>query len=182
MFLTAYNRAQAVAYARRWAFGRNPLFYDFHNLGGDCTNFISQCVLAGSCQMNPTPETGWYFYGLNNRSPSWTGVPFFYEFLTKNRGLGPYAREVEAGGLELGDVIQLGRGDGSFYHSLLVTGFARDTYLVTAHTYDALDRPLNSYSYGEARFLHIEGVRTASAEAQNCFPALLAGRALPSRS
>ena len=43
-----YNRASAVAYARRWALSRNPLFTNFAGRGGDCTNFISQCVYAGT--------------------------------------------------------------------------------------------------------------------------------------
>jgi len=32
-----YNRANAVAYAKKWAYGRNPKYYDFSDLGGDCT-------------------------------------------------------------------------------------------------------------------------------------------------
>ena len=39
-----YDRNAAVAYARKWALGRNPAFYDFSNIGGDCTNFASQCI------------------------------------------------------------------------------------------------------------------------------------------
>ena len=37
-----YDRAAAVAYAHRWALGRNPQFYDYEEIGGDCTNFASQ--------------------------------------------------------------------------------------------------------------------------------------------
>lgn len=47
-----YDRPQAVAYARKWAFGRNSQYYDFSGLGGDCTNFVSQCLYAGSKVMN----------------------------------------------------------------------------------------------------------------------------------
>lgn len=36
-----YDREQAVQYARMWAYDRNPAYYDFSNLGGDCTNFVS---------------------------------------------------------------------------------------------------------------------------------------------
>ena len=43
-----YNRRAAVAYAHRWAFRRNPVFYDYEGLGGDCTNFASQCLYAGN--------------------------------------------------------------------------------------------------------------------------------------
>lgn len=56
-----YDRAQAVAYARRWALSRNPLFYDFTGIGGDCTNFVSQCLLAGCCVMDYEPVFGWYY-------------------------------------------------------------------------------------------------------------------------
>ncbi len=58
-----------------------------------------------------------------------------------------------------GDVIQLGDRGGDFYHSLLVTGTTPEI-LVAAHTFDALDRPLSSYVFRAARFLHIAGVRT----------------------
>jgi len=39
MALQAYDRAAAVAYARKWALSRNPRYYDYEDLGGDCTNF-----------------------------------------------------------------------------------------------------------------------------------------------
>ena len=59
-----YNRANAVAYAKKWAYGRNPKYYDFSDLGGDCTNFASQCIYAGSGVMNYTPTYGWYYICL----------------------------------------------------------------------------------------------------------------------
>lgn len=54
----AYDRARAVAYARRWALERNPAYLNFDGLGGDCTNFVSQCLYAGCGVMNFTPVTG----------------------------------------------------------------------------------------------------------------------------
>jgi hypothetical protein len=56
-----YDRRAAVEYAHRWAYGRNPRYYDFEKLGGDCTNFASQCLYAGSGVMNYTPQLGWYY-------------------------------------------------------------------------------------------------------------------------
>ena len=76
-----YLRENAVMYARKYAFARNPLFTTFEGLGGNCTNFVSQCILAGSCVMNFTPVYGWYYLSLNRRSPSWSGVEFFYDFI-----------------------------------------------------------------------------------------------------
>ncbi len=153
----AYNRRRAVRYAREWAFGRNPAYYDFTGIGGDCTNFISQCLYAGSGVMNYTPEVGWYYRNINDRSPSWTGVPFLYDFLVTNKSRGPFARETGRSEMEPGDVIQLGNAE-RFYHSLLVTDVRDGQIYVAAHSFNAYMRPLASYSYNRIRYLHIEGV------------------------
>ena len=71
-----YQREAVLEYAKRWAKGRNPRYLDFEHMGGDCTNFASQCIYAGSGVMNYTPTMGWYYSSGSNRSPSWT---FEYE-------------------------------------------------------------------------------------------------------
>lgn len=155
---SVYDRNAVVSYAREWALKRNPAFYDFQNIGGDCTNFASQCIYAGAKIMNYTPVYGWYYRSLSDRSASWTGVEYLYNFLISNTSVGPYAREVSQEEIQPGDIIQLGRANGDFYHTLVVTATSPEI-LIAAHTYDALDRPLNTYDYYTARFLHIDGVR-----------------------
>ena len=159
MPVISYNRKDAVAYARQWAFRRNPEFYDFNYIGGDCTSFASQCIYAGAKVMNYTPVYGWYFRSLSDRSASWSGVEYLYNFLTTNDSVGPFARVVDEDEILPGDIIQLGRADGDFYHTLVVTEIYPEI-LFAAHTNDVLDIPLSSYNYDVARFLHIEGVRT----------------------
>lgn len=154
----AYDRAAAVAYARRWALDRNPAFYNFEKIGGDCTNFTSQCLFSGARTMNYTPVTGWFYRSSYDRAPSWTGVQYLYNFLINNKSVGPYARVVSESEVEPGDIVQLGTGSGHFYHSPFITA-VESRILVAAHTDDALDRPLDTYIYGETRFLHIAGVR-----------------------
>ena len=153
-----YNREAAVAYARVWALLRNPIYYDFENIGGDCTNFASQCLYAGSRVMNFTRVFGWYYRSASDRTASWSGVQYLYNFLVGNRGIGPFAREVPQAEAQPGDIVQLGTAGGHFYHSPVITAI-RPQILVAAHTNDAVDRPLSSYDYDVARFLHIEGVR-----------------------
>lgn len=155
---SVYDRNAVVVYAREWALKRNPAFYDFQNIGGDCTNFASQCIYAGSKIMNYTPVYGWYYRSLSDRSASWTGVEYLYNFLISNTSVGPYAREVSQEEIQPGDIIQLGIANGDFYHTLVVTATSPEI-LIAAHTYDALNRPLNTYDYYTARFLHIDGVR-----------------------
>lgn len=154
-----YNRSAAVAYARKWAYARNPEYYDFSEIGGNCTNFASQCIYAGSGVMNYTPTYGWYYIGVNNRAPAWTGVNELYRFLTTNRGSGPQGRVVGLDEIEEGDVIQL-RFSGSvkFDHTPVVTDVGErtpDTIQVAANSRDSLCRPLSSYNYAELRPIHI---------------------------
>lgn len=174
-----YYRGQALEYAYKWALARNPLFSDFKGIGGDCTNFISQCVFAGSCQMNYTPTFGWYYSSMSSRAPAWTGVVFFYNFITSNKGAGPFAAEAKVLDMEIGDVIQLGRANGTYYHNLIVTDINRRRIYVSTHTDDALNRPLDSYHYQRIRYLHILGVRRENPD-NSYFKNLICGKSVPS--
>lgn len=167
-----YLRENAVLYARKYAFARNPLFTTFEGLGGNCTNFVSQCILAGSCVMNFTPVYGWYYLSLNRRSPSWSGVEFFYDFMTSNTDVGPFGREVNADLVQIGDAVQLADETGDFYHTLLITKIENGEFFVTANTNDALDKPLSQYSYASNRFIHIDGVRYDTRFRVDCFDSL----------
>ena len=108
--------------------------------------------------MNYTPTLGWYYRSSYDRSPSWSGVQYLYEFLIKNTSVGPFARVISADEAEPGDIVQLGTANGHFYHSPVITSISPQI-LVAAHTFDALDRPLSSYIYDTERFIHMEGVR-----------------------
>ena len=158
-----YNRIAAVAYAHRWAYRRNPRFYDYEKIGGDCTNFASQCMYAGSNIMNYTPDYGWYYINANNKAPAWTGVPYLFRFLTRDKmSVGPIAIEVSLDALFPGDIVQLSIDGITFTHTPIVVSAwkAQNTseILVAAHSYDCDNRPLNTYEFQTIRCLHIVGV------------------------
>jgi hypothetical protein len=115
-----YNRNNVINYAKEWAFDRNPKYLNFDNLGGDCTNFASQCILAGCNAMNYTKTTGWYYNTSYDRTASWTGVEYLYNFLINNKSVGPFAKEVTINEIEIGDIIQLGDMSNHFYHCPIV--------------------------------------------------------------
>lgn len=162
--LIDYNGNKAVEYAHRWAYGRNPAYYDFEKLGGDCTNFASQVIYAGSGVMNYTPVYGWYYINANNRSASWTGVNFLYNFLVNNKGVGPFAEEVDIKHITPGDIVQLSfTGNNIYNHSPVVVSAGSPASLeniyIATHTYDRDYYPLLNYNWLAIRFLHIIGVR-----------------------
>ncbi len=161
--LQPYDRKAAVLYAHQWAYGRNPLFYDYEYLGGDCTNFASQCIYAGSGVMNFTPTYGWYYIDANRKAPAWTGVPYLYNFLTREQhSIGPLARPCQLEELLPGDLIQLSFKGEDFQHSPIVVSVGYpatpENILIAAHSYDADNRPLSTYEYRAIRLLHITGV------------------------
>ena len=182
LYIEPYDRARAVEYARRWAFARNPDFEDFAGQGGDCTNFVSQAIFAGSCVMNFTKTFGWYFRSIEDRSPSWTGVDAFYDFMTGmgdfppiTERIGPFGYLTEKEYVTEGDVVQLQNEEGRFYHTLIITGIVGDEILVSAHTNDARDRPLSSYERAGERFIRILGViyPDSGAPRFDCFERLM---------
>lgn len=152
-----YNRNAVYEYAKKWAYSRNPNYYNYDPVGGDCTNFVSQCIFAGINQMNYSKNNGWYYINGNNKSPSWTGVEFLYKFLITNKGFGPKGEKTEINNLEIGDIIQLNFDGIKFSHSLIVIQNGSSTFdtLVATHTYDNFGKRVSDYVYSDFRCVHI---------------------------
>jgi len=189
MLLTLpYARDRAVQYAKQWALSRNPLFSDFTGRGGNCTNFVSQCVFAGCGIMNYTPTFGWYYVSETDRAPAWTGVEAFFDFLTDapdfiaaNGDVGPFGTTVtNRRQIALGDVVQLADSQENYYHTLIITGAQGRDILVSAQSDDALDRPLSTYNYASLRIIHIEGAKIEVPDYDSLADGVFNATALPS--
>ena len=123
-----YNRAKAVAYARRWASSPNPAYDEADN---DCTNFVSQALLAGGwTQVSRTSDdsdrqektvwwygqrSGWY-RGINS-SWTWANAQFFHDFL-KLSGRGKQVSDPMK--LRPGDVVQI-KDSSRVHHTMIVS-------------------------------------------------------------
>jgi hypothetical protein len=167
--LKVYNRKAAVEYARTWALDRNPKYKDYELWGGDCTNFISQCIHAGNIPFDHQGRdelSQWYWYSDSSRTPSWTASDVFGRYILRNNNEntdnhGIYAVEAEYNELEEGDIIQL-IYEGRAFHTMIVSQVILDDraylldYLVCQHTYDLIDYPL-SQKIGERRYIKILG-------------------------
>ena len=156
--LKEYNRTEVYEYAEKWAYNRNPKYYNYDKLGGDCTNFASQCIYAGCKQMNYNRINGWYYINGNDKSPSWTGVEFLYNFLISNTGPGPLGKIVDINNIEIGDIIQLSFDGKIFSHTLVVVQNGTNIYntLIACHTDDAWGKKVSDYSFKKYRSIHIK--------------------------
>ena len=186
-----YSRSLAVNYAHRWATfppPYNPQYYDMTDLGGDCTNFISQAIHeGGNAPMvfggtHAVGTVGWHYYNINDRATAWADVGKFYEFVTEYQewprpGIddpdgpgGPEGCEVLFYQAYPGDVIQYDmEGIGYWNHAAIIvkTDFLSDTnryHYVASHTPDHDDYPYTKFMYDynypdmETRFLHIDRI------------------------
>lgn len=157
-----YNRISACEYAKKWALKRNPQYYNYNSLGGDCTNFISQCIFAGSKVMNYSKQNGWYYIDGNRKSPSWTGVEFLYNFLITNKSVGPFGKISNINEIQNGDIAQLSFDGNTYSHSLIILDINQrnlNQIYIASHTYDSYYKPIAEYNYSKIRFVHIENVR-----------------------
>lgn len=152
-----YNRQEVLEYAKKWAYSRNPKYYNFDPVGGDCTNFASQCILAGIHEMNYNRQNGWYYINGNNKSSSWTGVEFLYNFLITNNMAGPEGEETVINRLEIGDIVQLSFDGISFSHTLVVVknGTNINNTFIASHTFDAFGKRVSEYRLSKYRCIHI---------------------------
>lgn len=162
LIIKKYNRERAVDYALNFALKRDNKYHDYTNEGGNCTNYVSQCLYAGTMVMN-FDYNGWYYISPTKTSESWANVEPLYNFLINNKGEGIYGINAPLEMCEIGDVIQLKfKNKNIFSHCLFVTKIEDATpkqIYICANTRDVKEVPLSFYSYDKYRLIHILGYR-----------------------
>ncbi|WKY43461.1 amidase domain-containing protein [Eubacteriaceae bacterium ES2] len=173
-----YDRDAAVAYAMKWVdpvdVVRNDSVYGvYDSYGGNCNNYISQCLVAGDIPMDTEGDLyeQWKWYGENvdayeeeyGRSPSFTGVNEFYSYASDNSGFGMVAivdDNLYSG--QAGDILQYGYDD-NWMHSVIVTDVVENSdgstvdYLINSNTTDRINYPASAYGYAQMRIIKIVG-------------------------
>jgi hypothetical protein len=151
-----FNHQKAAAYARRWAYSPDPNHPRFNpqypRFYEDCTNFVSQAMLAGGWTMiggswfDRTQDDVWW-YGqdvlhLARASRTGEGADYFARWIVAS-GRGHRARNPME--LQPGDVIQERvKTTGVIGHSMLVTGKSGTDLTLSYHSIDHLDRSFRS--------------------------------------
>ena len=167
-----YNREASVAYAMKWVGARNTKNWPTYDRnGGNCANFVSQCLLAGGIPMDSTGSSQWKWYGstpntsqtASGRSGSWSSVGEFYSYANKNSGFGMVAEpDANYWSGKPGDLIQLGYED-NWRHVVIITRVVKDgngntvDYLINSNTADQRNYPVSAYLYPQHRLIRIYG-------------------------
>lgn len=158
-----YDVDSAIAYLYEYCDERNPYWYAYDAVGGNCMNFGSQVLLAGGIPEDERGSAEWYWDGQYDLALSWINVGRFYEYCRDNSGFGLVA-DTEAGYYtgEIGDVVIVGF-DEDHRHTTLISGIVRDgdgnvvDYLITCNTTNYRDFPVSAYYYTFHRLIKIFG-------------------------
>ncbi len=166
----AYYIPRGVNYANRFAPDSAPRWF-YYVSGGDCTNFVSQCVWAaygGYVEGNDTQSKAnitnkvrmvpnvWHG-GTGGGMSNWESVSSFWTYAISSKTVGPKATgfnnnqkytSMSSSDLVVGDVLQVRNGSsGSYGHSVYVSRFDNtksgwSRWFVCQHTSDLKDRAL----------------------------------------
>ena len=129
--LTSYARATAQSYAIAHVNSPSSNYPDYSNNGGDCTNFVNQCLEAGgwpqtSTSISRTSNQAWYhpkgstaMPATSTRSASWTAAGSLFNFLIASPRVIPSTYPVSS--MDIADVIQLSTTANDVHHSMIVT-------------------------------------------------------------
>ncbi|RHB47417.1 hypothetical protein DW886_02245 [Enterocloster aldenensis] len=90
-----YDREAAAAYSQNWVGKRNAVWDDFTGQGGNCQNFVSQCLYAGGIPRDITGEQVWSWRKKDTDMPenqvgsdSWINVDAFRRYASENHRYG----------------------------------------------------------------------------------------------
>lgn len=141
----SYSSAKAVAYAHKYSDHYNPNYKKFASSGGDCCNFVSQCLKAGGFPMTKS----WYYKNGSDYSSSWINCRYLLPYL-KNTAYNydyfkasyyrKHSRNItKSMKLNDGDVVFVCTSAGVYdlpYHALFVTSANDYEIRCASHTDD----------------------------------------------
>jgi len=161
-----YNRSSAANYAIKYALEPNIQYKYFQFVngnGGDCTNFVSQCLKEGGAPMDYNNVRPWW-YQSGKASICWGVAHSLYWYLKTNQSTN---RNVIKG-IEVSDIEELEIGDLVFYenykniifHAAIITSFIdvseKREPRISQHSYNQLNETYKkSYDYKKEHFLKI---------------------------
>ncbi|MBP0966561.1 MAG: amidase domain-containing protein, partial [Oscillospiraceae bacterium] len=134
----AYNPGAAIEYAQKYAYDYNSDYKNYNSSGGDCANFVSQCLYAGGLAMTD----GWHYRNSGSDvTGSWTGCTSMHRYF-ESAGY-TIIENPSSAQLIPGNVVLYAKDNsGTWNHAaILVENNGSDTPKVAAHNnnHDSID-------------------------------------------
>ncbi|KUL20853.1 amidase domain-containing protein [Streptomyces regalis] len=140
----SYDYSAMAKYAEKYWKNYNSNYRKFNNVGGDCTNFISQALRAGGWKN----DTGWYksyknwWYNSSNQTTSWVNVNYWASFALYSDRAYNLDNVYKLG---VGDILQMDfTGNRSKDHSMIVTYRSGGVPYLTYHSQNTYRKSVRS--------------------------------------
>ena len=148
----AYNIHNAIAYAKEWSHGTNEKYGYIYP---DCTNFVSQCLVAGGIKEDPdkwSSDSTKGLFGYSDAYNTFVNVGLLASYL---KDCGYSIGEIRHGDINelkqlhmsAGDILQIDhQGDGEWDHSMICVGIDADGQFWVAGHEKPYYGPINGMS------------------------------------
>lgn len=158
---SSYLAHYAVEYASDYYRNYNPNYPDWGGYGGDCANFVSQCLHAGGKRMRGTPGSSssaqdfrnWFSVGsttnTSNVSSTWRGADAFRHYWQSNSTSYKKFNSFSLSAVDygrVGDTVTLLNSNGRGYHTLIIIGFSSSDLIMAQHSSSRYDVRLSDKS------------------------------------
>lgn len=147
----SYNRTAAIAYADKYCKSYNKSYNSYKGKGGDCANFVSQCLFAGGM---PT-DSVWYKHSVAwiNCTAQIAHFKSFGTFLSANND-----------NILAGNPIWFDwNGDGTYDHATICVGRnSSGVAILDSHTSDLYHSTWNHWSFKKAATIQLRDSGTAA--------------------
>ncbi|NEY33982.1 hypothetical protein GTU99_17545 [Streptomyces sp. PRKS01-65] len=140
----SYDYTAMAKYAEKYWKNYNSNYRKFSDVGGDCTNFISQALRAGGWKN----DTGWYksyknwWYNSSNQTTSWVNVNYWASFALHSDRAYNLDNVYKLG---IGDILQMDfNGNRSKDHSMITTYKSGGVPYLTYHSTNTYRKSVKS--------------------------------------
>ena len=153
-----YNVSNAIAYADKYCINYNSSYNSYKGRGGDCANFVSQCLYAGGFQQ----DSVWY-----KHSVAWINV---MKQIAHFRDYGNFMN-ANNGNLIKGNPIYFDwNGDGVYDHATICVGRNNSgTAILDSHTRDLYHATWTNWNFSRAATIQLHGSGSSSSTSEGSF-------------
>jgi len=153
-----YNVSKAIAYADKYCINYNSSYNSYKGRGGDCANFVSQCLYAGGFKQ----DSVWY-----KHSVAWINV------MKQIAHFKPYGKFLTANNSNLikGNPIYFDwNGDGVYDHATICAGRnSSGVAILDSHTKDLYHATWTNWSFKKAATIQLRGSGSSSSTSDGKF-------------
>ena len=153
-----YNVSAAIAYADKYCIDYNSSYNSYKGRGGDCANFVSQCLYAGGFQQ----DSVWY-----KHSVAWINV---MKQIAHFKDYGNFMNASNSNLLRGNPIYFDWNGDGVYDHATICVGRNNSgTAILDSHTRDLYHATWTNWSFKKAATIQLRGSGSSSSTSDGGF-------------